>query len=45
MTHVALSEHVAAPLRHIGLATLVAANPDEEHLLSLLSIQLRKKTP
>jgi uroporphyrinogen-III synthase len=45
MTHVALSEHVAAPLRHIGLATLVAAKPDEEHLLSLLSIQLRTKTP
>ncbi|MGJ0427353.1 uroporphyrinogen-III synthase [Methylocystis sp.] len=45
MTHVALSEHVAAPLRRLGLETLVAAKPDEEHLLSLLSNQLRTKTP
>ncbi|MGJ0511716.1 uroporphyrinogen-III synthase [Methylocystis sp.] len=45
MTHVALSEHVAAPLRRRGLETLVAAKPDEEHLLSLLSNQLRTKTP
>jgi uroporphyrinogen-III synthase len=45
MTHVALSEYVAAPLRRLGLETLVAAKPDEEHLLSLLSNQLRTKTP
>lgn len=45
MTHVALSEHVAVPLRKLGLQTLVAAKPDEEHLLSLLSTQLRTKTP
>ncbi|WP_051013219.1 uroporphyrinogen-III synthase [Methylocystis sp. SC2] len=45
MTHVALSEHVAAPLRKLGLETRVAAKPDEEHLLALLSTQLRRKTP
>jgi uroporphyrinogen-III synthase len=45
ITHVALSEHVAAPLRHLGLQTLVAAKPDEYNLLSLLSNQLRIKTP
>ena len=45
MTHVALSEHVAAPLRKLGLQTLVAAKPDEEHLLSLLPTQLRTNTP
>jgi len=45
MTHVALSEHVAAPLRQFGLKTLVAAKPDEANLLSLLSSQLRIKTP
>jgi uroporphyrinogen-III synthase len=45
MTHFALSEHVAGPLRTLGLDTLVAAKPDEEHLLSLLSRHLRTKTP
>ncbi|MGD9543159.1 MAG: uroporphyrinogen-III synthase [Methylocystis sp.] len=45
MTHFALSEHVAAPLRTLGLNAQVAAKPDEEHLLSLLSDQLRVKTP
>jgi uroporphyrinogen-III synthase len=45
MQHFALSGHVAAPLRTLGLDTLVAAKPDEEHLLSLLSSHLRTKTP
>ena len=45
MQHFALSEHVAAPLRDLGLATLVAAKPDEEHLLALLAHQLRTNTP
>lgn len=43
--HFALSEHVAAPLRKLGMDAPVAAKPDEEHLLSLLSSHLRKKTP
>ncbi|MGJ0505499.1 MAG: uroporphyrinogen-III synthase [Methylocystis sp.] len=45
MQHLALSEHVAAPLRKLGFDTLVAAKPDEKHLLSLLSSHLRKNTP
>lgn len=43
--HIALSDHVAAPLRQRGLETLVAAKPDEASLLSLLTSQLRTKTP
>jgi uroporphyrinogen-III synthase len=34
MSHVALSEDVAAPLRALGLVTAVAAKPDEAHLLA-----------
>jgi uroporphyrinogen-III synthase len=36
VTHIALSEEIAAPLEKAGLRTRVAAKPDETHLLRLI---------
>jgi uroporphyrinogen-III synthase len=43
--HLALSDNAAEPLRRAGLPALVAARPDEAHLLKLLEIARLNREP